>query len=177
MNSPNCIRHLVVSKNLPVFIIDISAHEQALRLSKLAIEEEKTNNPQSISSNVKAGYVSSYKSHLYNPNFSPLIDIVLSACAEIGNTAFGSKVEFRVLDCWGMVYNEGDYADTHAHFPSPFAAVIYLEMGEDSAPIIFEENLTVYPKSGNLIIFPGIMHHEVPATKSKRVVVSMNIGY
>jgi hypothetical protein len=74
-----------------------------------------------------------------------------------------------------MEYGPGDHTIKHCHYPADFSVVIYLEVSEDSAPILFEESLTIIPKSGMMIIFPGMLHHEVPKTNAKRIVVAMNL--
>lgn len=173
----NQIEFRTVSKELPVFTTNIGNHTQALRLAAEAIFEERAKNPQRMESNVKAEYVSAWGSHLNNPKFQPLIDIVLSFCEEISKTYFNCELKFKIYNCWGMLYEPGDYAVKHSHYPSTFAAVIYLDVSEDSAPIVFEEELTVIPASGSLVVFPAILHHEVPKTKARRMVISMNIDH
>ena len=76
-----------------------------------------------------------------------------------------------------MIYEGGDYTKKHCHFPSTFAAVIYIDVDENSAPIVFEDQLTVVPISGSLVVFPALLEHQVPKTDSKRIVIAMNIDY
>lgn len=171
----NQIEFRTVSKELPIFTTNIGNHTQALRLAAQAIFEEQKKNSVPMESNVKAKYVSSYSSHLMNPKFKPLTDIVLSFCEEISKTYFNCELKFKIYNCWGMIYEPGDYTVKHTHFPSTFAAVVYLDVSENSAPIIFEEDLTVVPASGSLIVFPAILHHEVPKTDGNRLAIAMNI--
>jgi len=173
----NQIEFRKVFKELPVFTTNIGQHRQAIEMAAKAIFEERQKNPRRMESNVKADYVSSWGSHLNNPNFQPLIDIVLSLCEEVSKTYFNVELKYKIYNCWGMLYEEGDYAVKHSHFPSTFAAVVYLEVEKDSAPIVFEDELTVVPASGSLILFPAILHHEVPKTKGRRMVISMNIDH
>lgn len=177
INQPSEIKFRTVKKDLPIFSTNIGQHSRALSLAAQAIFEEQKKNPVSMESNVKAEYVSGWGSHLNNPNFQPLIDIVLSFCEEISKTYFKCELKFKIFNCWGMLYEPGDYAVKHSHYPSTFAAVIYLDVDDDSAPIIFEEDLTVIPSSGSMIVFPAMLHHEVPKTNSKRMVISMNIDH
>ena len=76
-----------------------------------------------------------------------------------------------------MIYEGGDYTKKHFHFPSTFAAGIYIDVDENSAPIVFEDQLTVVPTSGSLVVFPALLEHQVPKTDSKRIVIAMNIDY
>ena len=51
----------------------------------------------------------------------------------------------------------------------------YIDVEENSSPIIFENNFVIKPKNGMLLLFPSIVNHEVPPTKGKRIVASINI--
>ena len=171
------IESKTVSKELPIFSTNISNYPEVLRLAAEAIYELKQKSPDSIKSNVVANYVSSWSSHLESPKLQPLCNLVLSFCNEISKNYYKNDVQFKVFNCWGMIYEGGDYTKKHSHFPSTFAAVIYIDVDEKSAPIVFEDQLTVVPTSGSLVVFPAILHHEVPKTNSKRLVIAMNIDY
>jgi hypothetical protein len=43
------------------------------------------------------------------------------------------------------------------------------------SPIIFEGDLKVYPENGMMVLFPAMLHHEVPPTDARRTVISLNI--
>ena len=171
------IEFKTVSKELPIFSTNISNHPEVLRLAAEAIYELKQKSPQSIQSNVVANYVSSWTSHLESPKLQPLCSLVLSFCNEISKNYYETDVQFKVFNCWGMIYEGGDYTKKHCHFPSTFAAVIYIDVDENSAPIVFENQLTVVPISGSLVVFPALLEHQVPKTDSKRIVIAMNIDY
>ena len=62
----------------------------------------------------------------------------------------------------------------------------YVDVDPNCAPVIFEsvqndgvndknKPLVIHPKNGMLVIWPGILEHEVPSTTGKRMAVSMNI--
>lgn len=171
------IESRIVKKELPIFSTNISQFQEPLKLAMEAILEEKEKNPVPMDSNVKAHYVSDYSSHLFNPKFTPLIDLVLSFCEEISKKIFKVSLKYKCYNCWGAIYESGDYTKKHDHFPSTFAAVVYLDVDETSAPLIFENELSVVPAKGSLIVFPAILRHEVPKTNGRRVVVAMNIDH
>lgn len=166
-----------VTKELPIFITSINQHGEALRLATEAIFEEKIKNPTSMKSNVKAHYVSDHSSHIHNSKFEPLIDVVISFCEEISKTHFNCNLKFRCLSCWGMIYEENDYTQKHSHFPSTFAAVVYLDSNKDSSSITIEDQLNITPTPGSLLVLPGLLDHEVFKTNGKRIAVGMNIEY
>jgi hypothetical protein len=166
-----------VKKELPIFSTNISQFKEPLKLAMEAILEEKDKNPVPMDSNVKAYYVSDYSSHIFNPKFTPLIDLVLSFCEEVSKNYLKTDLKYKCYNCWGAIYEPGDYSVRHSHFPSTFAAVVYLDVDETSAPINFEDELSVVPAKGSLIVFPALLHHEVPKTNGRRIVVAMNIDH
>lgn len=173
----NTIDFRTVTKELPIFSTNISEHKDILQSAATAILEQRQKSPESMKSNVFANYVSNYSSHLQNPKFQPLIDLVLSFCEEVSRNYFECELKYKCYNCWGMLYDKDDYAVEHNHFPSTFAAVIYIDVEPNSAPIVFENQLTVVPTSGSLIVFPAILQHQVPKTTGRRMVVAMNIDH
>ena len=73
-----------------------------------------------------------------------------------------------------MKYSEGDCAYKHNHYPVDFSCVYYISVTEKSSPIVFENKLKVQPKDGMLVLFPGIIHHNVFPTKDKRIAFAAN---
>ena len=47
---------------------------------------------------------------------------------------------------------------------------------EKEEVVVFAGKLNIKPKPGMLVMFPGILNHEVPATEGRRVVVAMNLN-
>jgi hypothetical protein len=63
----------IVPTTAAIFIMDFSEHRPLLELSKEAIFEEKIkDNGESLDSNVRANYVTTYFAHLSNDKFIPL---------------------------------------------------------------------------------------------------------
>ncbi len=168
-----------VTAQLPLFIADLNAMPEPLRLAREALDELRISHPESTPSNVVATYMSPWKSHLLNPKFTPLCNAVVQlarvSAAGIGGDLAKLNVELAVSDCWGAIYETSDLTRRHNHFPAEFAAAVYLEAAEDCAPIVFSGNTPVQPRPGMLLLFPGILDHEVPATSGRRVVVAMNL--
>ena len=175
------LRNVEVSTEMPVFICDLTPVQPMLDLAKEAIYDLQVSHPQSPESNVKAKYMSPWHSHLLTPKFKPLTDSAINIAKEVSKTHLsanleGLNIDLVVTDCWGVIYEQSDYTQKHNHFPSDFSCVVYLEADESSAPIIFGGKLAVKPKPGMLVMFPGILVHEVPATEGRRLIVAMNIN-
>ena len=175
-----------VPKQMAVFTTIFDDHVEMNKYLKQVILEHRQKFPETTKSNVKAWH-SSWVTHLENPNFKPIVDIVLDACKFISAGYYESDdIEFNVSNLWAMMYEDTEWTKRHSHFPSDFAAVYYVDVEPGSAPVIFEsvekdgvndnnQPLTLQPQNGMLAIWPAILHHEVPPTKGRRMCISMNI--
>ena len=175
------IRTVEVAAETPVFICDLSLIKPQLDLARMAIEELRVSHPDTTPSNVQSVYMSPWHSHLINNKFKPLTDSAVTIAQEVSRTHLSANLPalnmgLVVTDCWGAIYEKSDYTKRHNHFPAEFSCVIYLEVHENSAPIIFSGKLHVQPKPNMMVLFPGILQHEVPATDGRRVVVAMNMN-
>ena len=169
-----------IPSELPIFVCDLKLIEAQLVLARQAIDELRVSHPESTPSNVQAVYMSPWNSHALNAKLMPLCDSVVTIAQMMAQSAMGAwfsamQIELYVSNCWGIIYEDSDYTKPHNHFPAEFACAIYLEADEGCAPIIFSRTVTVQPKPGSMILFPGIIKHEVPPNKGRRVVISMNL--
>ena len=173
------VQPFMAHADIPVFVCDLSPLTAHLELARQAIDELRISHPQSPESNAKATYMSPWRSHLVTDKFGPLMQVVLQVSKEASKLLSANldalNMEMIVSECWGIIYEEASYTQPHNHFPSDFSCSIYLESHADSAPIIFAGKYPLQPTPNMLVMFPGILTHEVPATKGRRVVVAMNL--
>lgn len=175
------INELPIATTLPVFWCSLDQHVDKLLLARQAIDEVRISHPESTPSNVRAVYMSPWKSHVLSPKFSPLTALVTEIAKQISRQNLKANLdelnfEMAVTDCWGVIYEGADHTMLHTHFPADFSAVVYLEAGADCAPIVFGNGIAVKPQTGLLVVFPGIMPHAVPENYDRRVVVAMNLN-
>ena len=176
-----------VMKAMPVFSTILADHVEMNKYLKQVILEHRQKHPETTKSNVKAWH-SSWQTHIENPKFQPLIDRVLSACTFVSAGYFQTqKLQFSIFNCWASMYDKkGEHTIRHSHFPSDFACTYYVDVEPGCSPIIFESQkndgvhdnnkpLTIQPQNGMLLLWPAVLHHEVPPTETKRMVVAMNI--
>ena len=140
-------------------------------LKKIILEFRKKY-PESDTSNVKAWH-SHFDTHFKEPKFKILIDKIMDASKKF------IKIECDLipLNFWVMEYEKGNHALKHNHWPATLSAVYYIDVEENSSPIIFENDIVINPKNGMLILFPSIVNHEVPPSKGKRIVASINLVF
>ena len=174
------IGHMAVETTMPVFWADLSHFPDQLTAARQAIDELRASHPESVLSNVKAVYMSPWKSHQLNEKLLPICQTVTEhakhAALQYMNTDLARlNWGLQVTDCWGAIYEEADHTIPHSHFPSDFSAVVYLEAEENCAPIIFANKILVQPKPNMLIMFPGMLVHSVPKNTGNRVVLAMNM--
>ena len=111
--------------------------------------------------------------------FDPIIsliknEIIATIQSDLKTNIIDLNYDLLLTDFWAAIYEKSDKTLIHNHFPSDFAAVLYLEAGPDSAPIVFENSLLVKPEKNLLIFFPGSLNHHVPENFEKRVILAMN---
>ena len=173
------VQPFMAHADIPVFVADLSPLQAHLQLARMAIDELRETHPLSPTSNVKATYMSPWRSHLLTDKFAPLIQVVLQVSKEASKLLSADldalNMEMIISECWGIIYEQASYTIPHNHFPSDFSCSIYLESHENSAPIVFAGKYPLQIKPNMLVMFPGILTHEVPATEGRRVVVAMNM--
>lgn len=174
------IKHFEVKSPVSVHWIDLSSNPALLSEVKTGVELIRLKAPDTTPSNLRVSYMSPWKSHHLVKNFEGLVHETELLCKRVSKEFLKAdldylKFDLRVTDCWVAVYEQGDEAIEHHHFPSDFSAVLYLDVGEGSAPIVFGGSIEVRPQNGTLLIFPGILLHLVPPSADRRVVVAMNL--
>ncbi len=159
---------------LPVFKGNLSEYEKELTLAIEAAHLLKENVP-AMESNVKSQYVSPYNSHKLEPKLKPLCDLAVKSCNFVAGSISPVPFKFYVDNCWVAFYEPNDSTNPHNHWPFALSCVIYLDIDEDGAPLVFEGRTEIKPNKNDIIIFPGWVTHEVPRTSGKRLVVAMNL--
>ena len=169
-----------IQTELPVVIAELGAIADRLQLAREAIAELRLSHPQSPESNVKAAYMSPWKSHMLNDKLMPLCASVVEIAKAAAPKAWSGDLDALGLDllvthCWGAIYEQADYTAPHNHWPADLSCVVYLEAEPGCAPLVFSPASVYQPRPQTLIMFPGVTRHEVPATPGRRVVVAMNL--
>ena len=186
MSSGIKVQH--VNKPTPVFTSVLEDHVEMNKYLKQVILEHREKYPKSNTSNVKAWH-SDWNTHEINPKFKPILHRSLEAVKFINKRYFNCKhMDPYISDMWAMMYDGNNYAQRHSHHICIFVAAYYVDVEKGSAPIIFEnamkdgvrdnnKPLIIHPENGMLIIWPGMLQHEVPPTKEKRMCISMNFRH
>lgn len=166
---------IIVPTILPVFQTLLDSNCEELLLARQGLQEERAKGYASLDSNVKASFVSSWLSHQENDKFMPLVSLVTDCCHNILKEFFTVKknLNIKCVNCWGAMYEPGDYTSAHHHVPFLFSACVYLDLEEGHSNILFEDT-EVLVERGSLLIFPGYLRHSVPPTTGKRMTVAMN---
>ena len=157
-----------VSKDLPVFSTTLEYENL-----KTLIADHKRVYPQRYRSNVQA-WRSDWFTHKKDPRFQEFVDVCTQACNFLSANHFQAECSLVCSNMWIVDYEKGDWTKDHDHFPDVMSCVYFVEVEEDCAPIIFEDQLKIQPKNNLLIFFPSLLRHKVPPTDSKRIVISMN---
>ena len=157
--------------NFPVIEKDCSNTELQKRIvdechSIGDVQENKTN----VQANMTGWFV-----HETNDDFMSLCDTAIKVADHNSPT----KVLLMPYDCWGVVYNKNDFGKPHDHWPAIWSWVYNVKCCDKCAPLQFDDaDISVRPKNGNMVIFPGWVKHSVPKHQCdhERIIVAGNIG-
>ena len=91
------------------------------------------------------------------------------------------KVSLYLNDTWGLIYNKGQSAKMHNHWPSLWSYTYCVFACEECSPLVFsnaQEPLSVIPKTSQMIVFPAWLQHEVPThtCEHDRIMISGNLN-
>lgn len=130
--------------------------------------------------------------------FSRLDNILRSKLVEFGHHLFGEALPWSIKEMWFNVMEPGGFQSIHNHANSFISGALYLTDVHPSSRIVFSKSLggtefvfnnfnkkaSVGPyngvkwfppkvSSGDLILFPSYLLHEVPENKSTGVRISI----
>ena len=164
------IETLVSQINLPIYKFNIHIPNMMN-----IVEDYRNKNPISVNNNSHLkSWRSSWTTHKNDSRFLELINSTIEILTKIHSDCFNENLKFICHELWAAQYDIGDYAERHYHYPLDWSVVYYVNVEKESSPIIFGENVEVYPEKDMMLIFPGWLNHRVPPTKGKRTVVAMN---
>ena len=141
--------------------------------------------------NLDSYHMTDYRSHLIYDEFKQLSDYVLTMCED----SVGDH-NFKTVDCWGALYKKGNYIKVHNHWPCALSWTYYIKTTKNTSPLVFvnklgetpfmsvngnhfsAEEYVLQPETGDLVIFPSIINHRVPAERSddERIAVIGNVS-
>jgi len=171
------IMEMMVSTNILEF--DLSAIIDNNELLSI-IDQHKKDFPISLKdydtrTNVNAWH-SDWKTHLINNKFDSFISKIESCIKKY----YPTKIFLE--DFWFNIYEDSGSAKRHAHTPFQLSGVYFIECDENSSPLVIDNNhknketITIQPKPGKLVIFPGYAYHSVSKNKNstKRTSIAFN---
>lgn len=133
---------------------------------------------------------------LYNENLSFVKDQIDKCIFDYVNTCGLKPLE--ITGSWYTVMNRGCCVTQHRHEGSVLSGVLYVDVDEDSVPLIFLSPLMPYkmndlyekfdnpyscsgmkfkPIKGGLILFPSWLEHKSDQEQGTRCIISFNTFY
>lgn len=78
------------------------------------------------------------------------------------------RPKLELINWWGMFYNEGCHQPSHQHSPAHWSFVYYVNTPKGSSPLLFDySKKKVFPKAGDVVLFPAFLFHSVVPNKCK----------
>ena len=167
------MRFPIIMKDVGKFFDDSSSNVLEILNNDLIKTIKKVGDTQTLKTNVKADMTNWFMQRKYQI-FNSVGDIAIKFVQE----AFPYEIQLELYDIWGVVYKRGNFTRIHDHWPHLWSFSYYVK-SDGTTPIIFPEGRHYfYPKTDDMILFPGILRHSVPIHESdeERIVVSGNIN-
>lgn len=133
---------------------------------------------QKKSSNVQAS-MTGWFMHETDEDFMEVVNLAIN----LAQKNSPSIINLMPYDCWGAIYQKGEYTKPHDHWPQIWSWVYNVECCNKCAPLVFpdyelQEQYSLVPQKGNLTLFPGWVKHYVPEHKCNhdRIILAGNLG-
>ena len=156
----------------PVVQKDCSNEELQKRLAQSCRD---IGDVQKSSTNVQASMTGWYM-HETNSDF---MEVCRMAIELAYNNSPRQAGPLMPVGCWGAIYSKENYTKQHEHWPHIWSWVYNVECCEKCSPLVFNDSsLSIHPKSGNMILFPGWIRHSVPEHQCDhdRIILAGNLG-
>lgn len=145
-------------------------HQRIINLSK--------NDPQKRTTNVQANMTDWFIMDEYIAQVVSWIETLIYKHHYIHKVNTDAVLKLSLCDCWGVVYNKGDYTHSHLHDVS-YSFIYYVNTPKGSSPLVLDTSRKkIKAESGQAIIMPGRIYHSVPKNKCEgRSVLAGNFHY
>ena len=163
----------------PFPVIQQEFHDEELK-KRLAETCRSIGDVQSRKTNAKASMTDWFMQET-DSDFKKVCDFAIDLAME-NSPSEGSLMPY---DCWGVIYNKGDHAISHDHWPHMWSWVYNVECCIDCSPLTIDDccegsilSYEILPHEGNMIMFPGWIKHTVLEQECdhERIIVAGNIG-
>ena len=165
-----------VNRTLPVFTVKLPDYEELNKHLLNLIGQYREKYPEKETHTNLRAWRSNYDSHIKEDRFDYLISKGCELATIVTEEYFEEKnITYLPSAFWVAQFDEGNWARKHHHYPADWALTYYVDVDENSAPIIFQDELVVKPENGLMVIFPGFLEHRVTKTETPRTVCAMNL--
>ena len=137
------------------------------KVKKVTLEALKFATPiPKTDTNVKASLHTSYfweEDNIILNNFKKYIINEVETILRPGFMADGTRHHLKCANFWAMIYEKGDYAQSHCHKPYDFSFAYFVKSNWYYSPLVFSDSgKLVRPKEGRFVAFPAFLKHHVP---------------
>jgi uncharacterized protein (TIGR02466 family) len=184
--------------SIPVYSLlveDFGAHAAGLLA---AIRAERAESAGILASNQHAWHSKRALHRIEHPEIAWMVDAIqrFGAAALAESYAGFEQVELRLSACWATVCGRGGWLAPHQHFPAAWSGVLYIDAEPQPAPDARDKSgklellnpiplaesfgqpsgVTLTPRNGVALLFPGALSHLVHPSRAvqERVSVSFN---
>lgn len=181
---------------IPVHTFFYENYEQVKNIIGKFLDIEKSDNK-------KFPYINGYTSYRHYNNILSSFDLlndlgdnILDSCSKISKD-IGITADLEIKNSWFNINRKNSLHEMHTHLPNMWSGIYYVDAEENDAPLVFKDmnklnnwpwtNVTstnyapqvlIKPMTGNILIFPSFLLHEVKQQTSshERISISFNVG-
>ena len=162
---------LFANVSIPIFTKKVESSYDL----KTIIKKYREENPNSNTSNVNAWH-RVIGADSPEPAFHEIVKLATDFCNDSCFSQYQCEmVKHSCINMWVMDYDDGSFTVPHHHYPADYSCIYYVDVDENSPPLIIEDTLEVKPENELMILFPGFINHKVLPSNSKRVAISFNM--
>ena len=169
-----------VAHNADILVDTYQFHESVKKQVVSKLNEGVATIPRD-QSNVKATVHSEWNWEPKNITFRNLKAYIREEINRHYKPGFIGNTDRETLECsnfWLNVYEKGDYAETHHHWPCQFSFAYFVECDENHPPLVFTDSeYEVPPVEGTYVAFPAYMNHRVDKNTTDRVRITLSGNY
>lgn len=166
--------------SIPLYIFEVENWKEKKKILYKLFKTEKLDD---LDNNI-----SSFRNNS-NHNVSKFIEIIIPEIEKIkSHINLGENDYVRISNVWMQKYKKGMDHSIHNHGNCAMSAVLYIDLPKETQPTRFispfddfttRKSIEFTPdvKEGNIVFFPGFLHHYSPVNKSKKekFILSFNL--
>jgi hypothetical protein len=167
-----------IKENLDIFVYDFDLHHNMKRNIMQTILEsgDFQNKKTNVQAYMTNWWIKSRELNIFTRWLEQKIYWNFDLLPKPAGESESLTLPLHQFNCWGAVYNRGDYTLSHKHNPFYISFVYFVNSPKGSSPLTFTTtNKKIKAEEGRVVVFNSNLFHHVPKNNcDNRVIVAGN---